>query len=105
MAPEEAARRLAENGDNTNVQARKRGPVPIFAAQFLSVIIWVLMLAGALSGLLGQFVDAITILAVVLLHACLGIYQKFSAANAAAALQLPTSPKANVSRQGKASSV
>lgn len=105
LAHEEAARRLAKNGDNTIVQARKRGPFAIFFAQFQSLMIWVLILAGALSGLLGQFVDATAILAVVLLHACVGFYQEFSAANAIAALQLMTSPKANVLRQGKASSV
>lgn len=105
LAPKEAARRLVEHGDNSIVQARRRGPVAIFAAQFQSLIIWVLILAGAVSGLLGQFVDAIAILAVVLLHACVGFYQEYSAANAIAALQLMTSPKANVLRQGQAFSV
>jgi Ca2+-transporting ATPase len=105
LTPEEAARRLIENGENSIIQAHRRGPVAIFAAQFQSLIIWVLIFAGVLSGVLGQFVDAIAILAVVLLHAGVGFFQEFSAANSIAALRLMTSPKAKVLRKGEVSAV
>lgn len=105
LAPDEAAGRLVESGNNSIIQVHRRGPFAIFVAQFQSLIIWVLILAGLLSGLLGQFVDAIAILAVVLLHASVGFYQEFSAANAIAALQQMTSPKAKVCRQGNVSAV
>ena len=97
----EAARRLAEHGPNTLPEAAAQSPWKLFLAQFRSLVIWVLIAAGVVSGLLGEAVDATAILAIVLLNAIIGFYQEYSAEKSIAALRKMTAPTAKVRRDGK----
>ena len=63
----DARRLLAEHGPNALKEAKPISPWAIFFAQFKSVVIWVLIGAGALSGVLGEAIDAIAIFAIVIL--------------------------------------
>ncbi len=105
LSTQEAARRLATNGPNELKEGKRIGSLHIFFGQFKSVIIWILIAAGVISGLLGEVVDAIAILAIVVLNAVIGFYQEFKAEKSIAALKKMTAPQAKVLRDGKISSI
>jgi Ca2+-transporting ATPase len=54
---------------------------------------------------LGEVVDAIAILAIVVLNAVIGFYQEFNAEKSIAALKQMTAPQAKVRRDGKVTSI
>jgi magnesium-transporting ATPase (P-type) len=103
----EAARRLAADGPN---EIRSAAPVPVWRkvlAQFQDPLIYLLLLAVAISvaawvaeGADGWPVDALVILAIVVLNAVLGYVQQAKAEDAVAALQTMTASMASVIRDG-----
>ena len=97
----EAAQRLATNGPNELKEGKRISPLQIFLGQFKSLIIWILIVAGVISGVLGEVVDALAILAIVVLNAVIGFYQEFSAEKSIAALKKMTAPQAKVRRDGQ----
>jgi len=100
LTGQEAARRLAANGPNTLKEGRRISRLQIFLAQFNSLIVWILIAAGVISGLLGEGVDAVAILAIVVLNAIIGFYQESQAEQSIAALKKMTAPQAKVRRDG-----
>ncbi len=100
LSEEEAAERLARIGPN----ALREQPRPTFwqrlLAQFQSFVIYILIFAAILSGLLGDWVEAAAIAAIVALNAALGVIQEGRAEEALAALRRLTSPDAVVVRGG-----
>ncbi len=70
------------------------------AAQFKDLVIWILIAAAVISGLLGEWSDAIAIVAIVLLNGLLGFFQEERAEEALAALQKLSAPIAKVMRDG-----
>ncbi len=105
LSAQEAAQRLTANGPNELKEGKRTGPLQMFLGQFKSVIIWILVAAGVLSGVLGEWVDAIAILAIVVLNAVIGFYQEFSAERSIAALKKMTAPHAKVRRDGQVTSI
>ncbi len=69
LSGSEAARRLAQHGPNLLPDVRVRGPVARFLAQFHNVLIYVLIGAAVVTGVLQHWVDTGVILAVVLANA------------------------------------
>ena len=59
-----------------------------------------LIVAAAISGLLGEWIDAAAILAIVVLNATLGVIQERRAEEALAALKKLAAPEAQVLRDG-----
>src|SRR6188474_1879956 len=105
LSAQEAAQRLAANGPNELKAGKRISPWQIFLGQFKSLIIWILIVAGVVSGVLGEVVDAIAILAIVVLNAVIGFYQEFSAEKSIAALKKMTAPLAKVWRDGAVATV
>ena len=101
LSASEAALRLATNGPNELKEGKRISALQIFLGQFKSLIIWILIVAGFVSGVLGEVVDAIAILAIVVLNAVLGFYQEFNAEKSIAALKRMTAPQAKVRRDGQ----
>jgi Ca2+-transporting ATPase len=101
----DAAKRLAEHGPNELREAAPISPWIIFLGQFKNLIVWILIMAGVVSGALGEVVDAIAILAIVVLNAVIGFYQEFSAEKSIAALKKMTAPQAKVWRDGAVTTV
>ncbi|MCX6124278.1 MAG: HAD-IC family P-type ATPase, partial [Proteobacteria bacterium] len=97
----EAAERLKANGRNELRGAKRINPFVTLASQFKSFLIWILLAAGIASWFLGERIDAVAILSIVLLNATIGFYQEFSAEKSIAALKKITAPKAKVRRDGK----
>ncbi|MEQ1862170.1 MAG: cation-translocating P-type ATPase [Chthoniobacteraceae bacterium] len=101
LSTADAARRLAEHGRNELTEGEAISPWAIFLGQFKNLIVWILIAAGVISGVLGEGVDAIAILAIVVLNAVIGFYQEYSAEKSIAALRKMTAPSAKVVRDGK----
>jgi Ca2+-transporting ATPase len=105
LSAQEADERLAADGPNELKEGKRISPLKIFIDQFKSLIIWILIVAGIISGVLGEAVDAIAILAIVVLNAVIGFYQEFSAEKSIAALKNMTAPQAKVRRDGQVISI
>ncbi len=105
LSAAEADQRLARFGPNQLADAGRHSALRIFAGQFKSAIIVILLLATAVSALLRDWVDAAIILAIVLGSALLSFYQEYSASNATARLRAQVGARASVLRDGQAQSV
>jgi len=101
----EAQKRLEQYGTN----ALREQPRPTFwqrlLAQFQSFVIYILIFAAILSAILGDWVEAAAISAIVALNALLGIIQEGKAEEALAALKKLAAPDALVIRDGHQQSV
>ncbi|QYF93073.1 cation-translocating P-type ATPase [Massilia sp. PAMC28688] len=95
-----AAERLGRDGPNQLREDTRISPFRLLLEQFKSVIIWILIAAGVISGLIGELVDALAILAIVILNAAIGFYQEYSAEKSIAALKKMLAPMAKVWRDG-----
>lgn len=108
LSSAEAARRLAAEGPN---ELRSPPAVSVWRrwlAQFRSPLVYLLLGAAAVSavawvveGTAGAPVDAVVILAVVVLNAAIGFVQETKAADAVAALRTLTAPSSTVIRDGR----
>ena len=96
----EAARRLELYGPNQIAAAPRPTFLQLLLAQFNNFIILLLVAAAAISGLLGEWIDAAAILAIVILNATLGVIQERRAEEALAALKKLAAPEAQVLRGG-----
>jgi Ca2+-transporting ATPase len=102
---EEAAARLQQWGPNALSQGKPVSPLAILAGQFRSLVIWVLIGAALVSAVLGELVDGLAILGIVLLNAIIGFFQEYRAERAVAALARLAAPRARVVRGGHAAVV
>ena len=57
LSAKEAAQRLATGGPNELKEGKRISALQIFLGQFKSLIIWILIVAGVVSGILGEMVD------------------------------------------------
>jgi Ca2+-transporting ATPase len=96
----EAQQRLQREGLNELPEAQPPSLLKLFFSQFTSVIVWVLIGASVISGLLEDWLDAAAILAIVLLNGVLGFIQEFRAERSLAALRKMTVATARVFRDG-----
>jgi len=72
----------------------------LLLGQFSSILIWLLIVAAIVAGLVGEVIDAYTILAIVLLNAILGFFQEYRAERSLEALQSLAAPMSKVVREG-----
>ncbi len=97
---DEVKRRRPKYGDNVIEKRIHRGPARILAAQFADFMIMVLIAAAVISGIVGEAMDALAILVIILLNAIIGFTQDYRAERALAALQQLAAPSARVRRDG-----
>jgi Ca2+-transporting ATPase len=101
----EAQRRLRASGPNVLPEAARPSALALFLRQFTSIIVWVLIAAALVSGLLHEWLDAGAIVAIVVLNAILGFVQEFRAERSLAALKQLSLTTARVLREGRLSTM
>lgn len=105
LAEPEVATRRARHGANRLPEAAPRSFAARVLDQFRDFMILVLLAAAVLSGLIGDLVDTLAIVVIVLLNAGIGIVQEWRADRALQALQALAAPHATVRRAGQAQDV
>ncbi len=96
----EVTRRLERFGPNALARATGRSPLAIALAQFKSLIVVLLVAATGVAFVLGEHVEAVAILAVIVLNAAVGFLTEWRAERALTALQKQSVPTAHVLRDG-----
>ncbi|MBL8933631.1 MAG: HAD-IC family P-type ATPase [Archangium sp.] len=94
----EASARLAADGPNALTQRPGTPWWRLLLNQFASPLIWLLLIAAIVSGALKELVEAVAIVAIVLLNATVGFVQEFRAQASVLALRALTAPRARVIR-------
>src|SRR5512135_3256416 len=100
LTAENAASRLERVGPN---ELHEKPSVPFWKlvlAQLNSFVVILLIVASIISALLGDYVEAAAIMAIVVLNAVLGVVQESRAEAALAALKKMAAPEADASRDG-----
>jgi Ca2+-transporting ATPase len=101
LSEAEVQRRLGVHGPNELEERGLRSPWHILWEQLTGVMVLILIAAAVISGLLGDWKDAVVIMAIVVLNAILGFTQEYRAEKAMAALKQLAVPKVKVRRDGQ----
>ena len=105
LSSEEANRRLEEFGPNQLAEAPPISIWQMLWEQFNNFVIILLIVAAIVSALLGDFLEAGAIMAIVVLNATLGVIQERRAEQALAALRELAAPDATVIRDSSRQSI
>ena len=98
----EAQKRINDFGFNEIKAKGKKKPIMVFLSQFNDFMIWILIVAAFISGIVvREIADAIVILIILIVNAVLGFIQEFRAEKALEALREMAAPTALVIRNGK----
>ncbi|MCX6320302.1 MAG: cation-transporting P-type ATPase, partial [Bacteroidia bacterium] len=100
LSEEEAKARLEKYGVNKLRGKKKKSIFQMFIAQLQDWLIYVLFVAVIITLFMGEYVDVIIILLVIIINAVLGVVQEVKAGRAIEALQKMSYPKALVRRNG-----
>jgi len=98
LSETEATRRLAQHAPNELIERGLKSPWRILWEQLTATMVVILIIAAIVSALLGDFKDAVAILAIVVLNTALGFAQEYRAERAMAALKKMAAPTATVIR-------
>ncbi|MBI4177212.1 MAG: calcium-translocating P-type ATPase, SERCA-type [Candidatus Aenigmarchaeota archaeon] len=101
LSSSDAAGALSTFGKNKLTERKGESPVKLFMGQFSSVLVIILVLAALVSFILGETIDAVAIISIVILNAVLGFVQEYRAEKALGALKKIMSPAARVVRDGE----
>ena len=105
LSPSEATDRRAEYGANEIAAGERRSPIAVFLSQFSSALIWVLLVAAAISFFVGKTVDAVLIAIILLGNGIFGFLQEYRAEQSLDALREMAAPDATVRREGREQTV
>lgn len=100
LTTKEAEKRQKNYGLNEISHKKKSSPIVIFLSQFNDFIVWVLIAATIISGLMGDMADAITILIIVVVNAIMGFVQEYRTEKSLEALKELAAPTCKVIRDG-----
>lgn len=100
LTSKQARDRLRRDGENQLTAPEKIHPLRMFLGQFRDVMVLILLAATAVSALLGELTDAVTIILIVLLNAILGFLQEYRTEQTLESLRKLTAPIASVCRDG-----
>lgn len=101
LSTAEVTERLARYGHNVLREKKKETLLQKIINQLKDFMVLILIAASVVSGALGEWVDALVILAIVVINAVLGVIQEGKAEKAIEALQKMSSPRARVIRDGR----
>jgi Ca2+-transporting ATPase len=105
LTQSEAASRLARYGPNTLAVAREPSALSILFAQFRSLIVALLVAATMIAFAMGENIEGVAILVVIVLNAAIGFFTEWKAQQALSALQKQSVRVAHVIRDGTESEI
>jgi Ca2+-transporting ATPase len=97
----DAAARRVRYGPNLLGRTRAKSPFRILVHQFNSIVVWLLAAAALLSIVLGDYVEAVAVILVLLINATIGFVTELRAARSMEALYAIAEVVARVRRSGK----
>lgn len=101
LSSAEVLRRQADCGLNSLAAGEAQPAWKRFLNQFKSPVVIILLVATFVSSLLGEYADAVAIVAIVVLNACIGYFQEARAEAAVEALKKLAAPRTRVLRDGR----
>lgn len=105
LTDQEVKDRRQQFGANKLTSKRRTTLIEKFIAQFKDLMIIILIVAAVIAGFAGETVDAVIILAVVILNAIFGVFQESKAENAIDSLKEMSAPMATVLRNNQSKPV
>ena len=105
LSEEEAKIRLEKYGANKLLAKKKKTILQLFIAQLQEWLINILFAAVVITLFMGEYIDSVIILLVIIVNAVLGVVQEVKAGKAIEALQKMSFPKALVRRNGEVKEV
>lgn len=105
LPDQEAERRLEKYGANRLAESRQKPLYALFVDQFKDFMVIILFVATLISYFLGEYLDAITIIAIIFINGILGFIQESRAERSLQALKELASPMARVLRDGQVSMI
>lgn len=100
LSSKEVEERLKTYGFNELI-AKKKSPIMMFLNQFANFLIGILLAATVISLALGEVIDAIAIMIIVLIMGVMGFIQEFRAERTLEALKKLAAPTCKVLRDGE----
>lgn len=101
LSEQEVKNRREKYGPNKLKEEKKKSVLKMFLEHLNDWLIYVLFAAVVITIILGEYIDAVIIMAVIIINAVLGVYQELKAGKAIEALQKMSSPKTLVRRAGQ----
>ena len=101
LSASEVEKRKARHGLNQLKQTKKKSVWAIWANQFKSIIIGLLLIASALSFAFNEIIEGIAIAAVIVINALIGFFTELRAVRSMEALKKLGGVTAKVRREGK----
>ena len=105
LSPAEAGHRLEQYGPNELQEKAGRSRLEILWEQFANILTVLLVIAALVSAFLGDWIEAVAILIIVILNGVLGYTQEFRAEQSMAALKKMSVPTVRVRRGGQLSEI
>lgn len=101
LSSQEAKARLDKYGPNELAQKKGPGILQMFLEQLKDYMVIILLIASVISIFLSEITDSLIIIAIVIINACLGVFQEYRASKALEALKKMSAPNAKVLRDGE----
>ncbi|MEA4891704.1 MAG: cation-translocating P-type ATPase [Peptococcaceae bacterium] len=105
LGASEAKARLEKYGPNELAHKKGASIFQMFLEQFKDYMVIILIIASIVSAFVGEGADALIIIAIVIVNACLGVFQEYRAGKALEALKKMSAPNAKVVRDGEVMTV
>lgn len=105
LSQNEAEERLLKYGFNELTHIKKVSAIAMFLDQFKDFMVMVLLAATCISFFLGEMVDAIAIVIIIIMNAILGFIQEYRTEKSLEALRELSAPHATVIRDGQEKTV
>jgi len=100
LSEEEARTRLLQYGPNVLLKKKGKSILAMFFEQFRDFLVLILLGAAVISLVLGEVTDSLVIVAILVVNACLGVFQEYRAGKALEALKKMSVPECEVIRSG-----
>lgn len=97
----EVEQRRTKYGINHIIVSKRKSMWLIFISQFQDFLVMILLAATLIAGLLGEYIDALAIMLIVLLNGIIGFFQENKAEKSLEKLKQLSAPNCRVLREGE----